>query len=247
MILPLGGVIIWFNSLPYKKRAAFFKNMYFYMYRFLSSFFLTSKSTLKISRKISLLSVYRGDDIQTLTVWYFLTATAASGLIVVGGLILFGDIASRMLTVVLAVVFRSVMIDKQLDKTHLKVLKETNKVLSAVGQGYMKTKSIPDALTGIDSELLAKPVDEIHSILTGSESELKLQQFYASMPFRPLQTLAVVCYNINLYGDSVDKDNISGFMQAITILKSDVNAEIEKAKLIKAKFGFMEWRLFFYP
>lgn len=245
VILVVGGVIVWFNTLPYQKRALFFKNMYFYMYRFLSSFFLTKSSALKIYHKISLLSVYRNDEIVMLTVWYFLISTAASGIVIIAGMILFNDIAAKLLTVLLAVVLRTVLVDKQLNKTHLNVMKETVRTLTSIEQEYMKSKSIPDALSNADTELLAKPIDEIHTILTGSESELRLQQFYASMPFRPLQTLAVVCYNLNLYGDTVDSKNTSGFVQVLTILKNDVNAEVEKITLLKSKLGIMEYLTLF--
>lgn len=91
------------------------------------------------------------------------------------------------------------------------------------------------------SDGLSRYMRDIYTILVGSGGELRLQQFYASMPFRPLQTLAGVCYNLNYYGDNIDNQNVSGFVRALTILKSDVNAQIEKLALQKAKFGIMEY------
>jgi hypothetical protein len=106
----------------------------------------------------------------------------------------------------------------------------------------MKSKNIPDALSNAEcGALLRKAIDDICNILMGSEGELRLQQFCAAMPFRPLQTLAGICYNLNYYGDSVDENNISGFVKALTILRGDVNEQIEKYALQKAKFGIMEY------
>ncbi len=238
ILLLCGFLMVFISLMKPAKRAKLSRKVYLAIY----NFYLARGLVQKITFKISQLSIYRSDEIPKITIKYMLKALAWSGVLVFAGIFLFEDIISKILCFIFAVVMYGNVVDKQIDKVFLKVLKETKRILSAIEQGYLSTKSIPDAISEAETGgLLSKALDEIYSILTGSNGELRLQQFYAAMPFKPLQTLAGVCYNINLYGDSDNGQGISGFIQAITILRGDVNSQIEKLTLQKAKFGRMEY------
>ena len=242
LFLIMGGAFVALGAMPAKKRLAFFKNLYKNLFEFFSNNFITGASVRKITRKISMLSVYRTDQIPEITVHTFMSAALISLLIMLAGVFLMNDLIATILCIVFGFIVNNVMIDKQLDKTHLKVLKEAARTLSSIEQEYMKNKNIPDSLANAETgNMLRKAIDDIYNILMGSNGELQLQQFCAAMPFRPLQTLAGICYNLNFYGDSVDDMNISGFVKAITILRGDINEQIEKYALQRAKFGVMEY------
>lgn len=242
ILLSAGGIVTYLGSLPEKKRKRLYHTFYVKIFEFLSNFFLTKGRTRSLTHKISLLSIYRQDQIPELTVKFYMKAFLASAILITAGFILCNDIISKLMCVVYAVVINSVVSDKQIDSTYKSVLKAILRGLSSIEQEYMKSKNIPDSLSNakVDS-ILRRAVDDIYAIITGSSGDLQLQQFYASMPFRPLQTLAGVCYNLNMYGDTVDNQNISSFVRALTILRGDVNAQIEKLALQKAKFGVMEY------
>ena len=106
----------------------------------------------------------------------------------------------------------------------------------------MKLGSVPEAIADADIHpLLRKPFDEIYTILTSANGELKLLKFYESNPFRSIQTFAGISYNINNSGDGTDEYGQSNYIQALTMLSSDVNSEVQRLITMKTKFGFIEY------
>lgn len=212
------------------------------LYRFLAVFPLTKRSTERTTHRIAQLSIYGREQIPVVTTKYILKGLAFAALLVAAGLFLFSDILSKTMCIIFAIVLYSNVIDKSIDSTYLSVLKEMKNALQSIEQEYMKSESIPDALSNAKTgTLLARAIDEIHSIVSENNAELRLQQFYAKMPFHQLQTLAGICYNLNLFGDTRDIYGQSAFIQAIGILRSDVNASIEKLTLQKSKFSSLEF------
>lgn len=199
---------------------------------------LLAKTTLKVSR----LSVYRAGDLQNQVVVFLAKAAVWSLLFILAGIFLFSDVVTKSLCFIFAFLIFGSILDKKIDSVNTKVLKQTKRLLSSIQQEYMRTRNIPDALAGADTpQLLRYAVDNIHDIVMGSEGEMKLQQFYSTVPFRPLQTLANICFNINTYGDTVDVNNESTFVRAITILRSDINAQIEKLAAQKSAFTALQY------
>ena len=230
-----------FKNLPAIRREAFWKSFYKKAYDILSSNFLARKSIRKISDKISMFSVFRRDRVNRLTVMYFLTAVGVSFIPIAVGFILFNNIFSYILTIVLAVVLYTAFVEKQFDKVYREILGSTAQFLSSLEIEYQKLRDIPAALLCIKAGDLSKVRDDIVRILTGTGSKQHKQEFFAAMPFRPLRTLAEVCYNINLYGDTFSENNGSNFISALSLIKADINAEIEKIELQKAKVGKIEY------
>jgi hypothetical protein len=234
-----GIVFILFGKKSAKVQAAFKKKLIKRLYRFFVNFFLTAGMVRKITTRLQMLSVYRQEEIPPLATKYFLMAGGASLAAAACGFLM-PDVVSMLMCVTFAVIINNVMIDKQFAKMELKTHTATTRLFSSLEQNYLRTKSIPDAVYEADAGFLRHSIDEIHSILMEGNGELRLRQYYISQPYRPLQTLAGICYTLSTYGD-VCPDGQSGFIRALTIMKSDVDAQIEKITLQKAKFGAIEY------
>ena len=230
------------GSKPKKEQAAAKKTMYKKAYTFLSRFFISESSIRKIYSKLANLSVYRREEMYELTVKYFALSWGVSAGLAIFGIVMFDNIISILFCCTFAVVLNATLVDKQLDKQYFAVLKAISKALGSLRQEYMKTNSVVEAINDAQiDDILKRPFDEIYSILTSTDAELKLTEFYSSTPFRPLQTLVGICFNINNQGDTRDEKGGSNFVSALTTLSQDVNAEITKITTQKQKFGIIEY------
>ena len=248
LILVMGGIVLFgvfiilFGSKPQKDQKRAMEKIYRKGYEFFSSFFLTSGRIKKISDQLSALSIYNRAEMQSIATKYFLISSLVSIAVVIAALFLFKDTISILICVIIAIILNTIMVDKQLDKTNTKVYNALKHALSSIRQEYLRLDSVPEAIAEADIPvLLQRPFDNIYTILTSADGELELLKFYESSPFRALQTLAGICYNINNSGDDKDATGQSNFIQALTMLSSDVNAELEKINLMKSKFGVIEY------
>jgi len=241
-IVGMGIYIIISSNKPKREQVAARKKLYGKLYGMFTSFFLTQGQALKISQRISLLSIYSREDVKELTTRYLLLTLGVSGGLVVASVILFRDVVSILICITLALVVNNTLVTKQVDKINIKIFKALKHSISSIRQEYLKLGSVSEAIANADiHKLLIKPFDEIYEILTGVEGELKLLKFYESSPFRSLQTLAGICYNIHSYGDGTDEQGQSNFLQALTMLASDVNSEIQRLTTMRSKFGMIEY------
>ena len=227
---------------PQKQQDAKKKELYRKLYKILAKNFITQSSVRKIYSKLSNLCVYKREELYIYTTQYFLLSWGVSLALIVFSIMAFSDVISVLICIAFAFLLNNTLIEKQLDKQYSKVLEATSKALGAIRQEYMKTNSVVEAINEAPiDDILKKPFDEIYSILTATDSELRLQEFYAATPFRTLQTLVGICYNINNQGDTRDDKGNSNFIQALTVLSTDVNAEITKITSQKKKFGIIEY------
>lgn len=218
------------------------KNTYRKLYKILARNFITQKSVRKIYSKLANLCVYKREDLYILSTQYFLMSWGISAVLIVFGILMFSDAISILMCVAFALLLNTTLIEKQLDKQYFNVLEAMSKALGAIRQEYMKSNSVVEAINDAPiDDILKRPFDEIYSILTSTDAELKLQEFYAATPFRTLQTLVGICFNINNQGDTKDEKGNSNFISALTTLSQDVNAEITKITTQKKKFGMIEY------
>lgn len=227
---------------PKKQQEAKKKELYRKLYKVLSKNFITQSSIRKIYGKLSNLSVYKREELYIFSTQYFLMSWGVSIALIIFSIMMFSDVISVLICVAFALLLNTTLIEKQLDKQYFKVLEAMSKALGAIRQEYMKSNSVVEAINDAPiDDVLKRPFDEIYSILTSTDAELKLQEFYAATPFRTLQTLVGICYNINNQGDTKDDKGNSNFIQALTTLSTDVNAEITKITTQKKKFGMIEY------
>ena len=246
VVIIIAGVLIIISGGKSKKdQKASQEKLYKKAYSFLSSNFLCSMQMMRIYNSLAALSIYTRAELQMLSTKYFLMSSGIAIVLIVSAVILFKDTVSILIAIAFAVLVNNTMVTKQIDKTNLMVYKALKYTLASVRQEYMKLNSIPEAIAEADIHpLLRKPMEEIHAILTSTNSELKLMKFYESSPFRSLQTFAGICFNINNSGDGKDEFGQSNFIQALTMLTSDVNSEITRLVTLKTKFGIIEYLTF---
>ena len=212
------------------------------IYKFLAHNFITQGAVRKIYNKLANLCVYKRDELCKFSVQYFALSWGVSGALIGVSIFMFDDIVSILMCVAFAVLLNTTLIDKQLDKQYFNVLKAMSKALGAIREEYMKSNSVVEAINDAPiADILKRPFDEIYAILTCTDADLRLQEFYAATPFRTLQTLVGICHNINNQGDSKDEKGSSNFINALTTLSMDVNSEITKITTQNKKFGMIEY------
>ena len=243
VVILLAGIFIIVNSNKSQKEQKLQQHFFYQKtYRFLSTFFLTQGKLQTITKELSMLSIYNRRELQMLATKYFIISTSISGGLVVASIFLFQDTVSTLICIAFALVVNNIMINKQVEKVNLQVYKALKHTISAVRQEYLKMGSVPEAISEADIHpLLRRSFDEIYQILTSANGELRLLKFYESNPFRSIQTFAGISYNINNSGDSKDEYGQSNYVQALTMLSSDVNSEIQRLVTMKSKFGYIEY------
>lgn len=241
-IIGLGIAVIIFGSRPQRDQSASQERIFKKLYAFLSTNFLTSGKVLKIMDRLSALSIYNRGEMQIMAVKYFLLSSSISIVLVIAAFVLFTDTVSILICITFAIVINTILVEKQVEKVNLKVYMGLKHAISSIRQEYLRLGSVPEAVGEADiPAILRRPFDSIYQILTSADGELQLLKFYESTPFRSIQTLAGICYNINNSGDEKDEYGQSNFVQALTMLSTDVNSEIQRLHYMKRKFGIIEY------
>lgn len=215
---------------------------YVKMYIFFEKFPLTTRRVRKISNKLLKLSVLSQQETYALSVKVFIKGIVIIAVLLLGCFWLFDDTMSRILCVVFGFVVSSVLADKQVDKLNTMVLESLRVYIGALREEYLRLGSVAEALQETECDnLLRGMIDNIHNIITTSNSEVRLKEFFERTPFKPMQTLARICYNINNSGDSVDENNESNFIKSLKFMSEDLNSDLEKIDYRKKTFGFIEY------
>ena len=176
-------------------------------YTFLSENFLTRKTFRKLVEQLASLSIYNLLEIRTLAIQYYTQTLGLSLVLVFVGIIVFRDVTAVLLCIVFALVIYQSLITKKVDTTHFLVLKEFSATLSSIRESYTLMGNIPDAINECTKgKFLQKSMDKIYLILTATDSEERLEEFYRTVPFPMLQTLAGVCYLCLLYTSPSPRD-----------------------------------------
>ena len=211
-------------------------------YTFLSENFLTRKTFRKLVEQLASLSIYNLLEIRTLAIQYYTQTLGLSLVLVFVGIIVFRDVTAVLLCIVFALVIYQSLITKKVDTTHFLVLKEFSATLSSIRESYTLMGNIPDAINECTKgKFLQKSMDKIYLILTATDSEERLEEFYRTVPFPMLQTLAGVCYLLNDAGDERDDRGVSAFKSAITLLKHECDLEIRKLTKQRMMFSMLEY------
>jgi hypothetical protein len=215
---------------------------YYKIFNWYESFFLFRGGITKIHARISELSVYTSQESRIMAVKFYSTSVIVYFVITLMGIIVFKDILMTLLVFLFATVIKISLVDKSIDNIHFKLLKQLLKALSSVRQNYLRLGVIPDSIAEAEAEsLLHRSFEDIYLILTAVDGEQRLSEFYASTPFKLLQTFAGVCYLLNNSGDSKLADGSSNFIQAMGMMSAEVQMEVQKLTLQKATFGVLEY------
>jgi hypothetical protein len=215
---------------------------YLKWYRKFDNFFLTHGGFNKIVQRISEMSILSAQDVRITAVRVYAVSLGISVAVVILSIFMFQDVFTTLLVILYAIIMKTTIIDKQIDNVHFNILKQLSMALSSVRQEYMMSESIADSVAGAEvGKLLARSFENIYIMLTSSDSEQRLDEFYAATPFKQLRTFAGVCYKLNDEGDVKLKDGTMNFINTIEMLTDEVNLEIRKVTSQKSRFGMLEF------
>lgn len=210
-------------------------------YNFLSENFLTRKTFRKIVEQLANMSIYSTLEIRKLAISYYTRSLGFAVAAAVIGIIIYRDIISAVLCIELSVVVFQGLIVSSLDAAHKQVLNEFSYTLSSLREAYTVEGNIPDAVNNCDKgRHLQQAMERIYLILTTTDAEDLLEDFYLSVPFPMLQTLAGLCYLMNDSGDEEDDSGQSAFKTAVTLIKDECDADVRYFTLQKTIFGMVQ-------
>lgn len=225
-----------------RRKESVYEEFMLVLYKKLDKFFLTTDTLHKITEKVQSMSVYAPRDAFIKAAQYMVMAIMFASFFTIMAVFIFDDIISMILCSAFGFVFASVMVDKKVDKINIGVYNQLRGAISSIREGYLRTNSVPEAIEEAECGRLLKPsFDSIYNILTQSNAEAKLKEFFERVPFRHIQTLARVCYDINNSGDEVDAYGNSNFIQAMNNMSTDINNELSRMKYQKSQFGKLEY------
>ena len=247
LVLTIIGVL-WFEKQKKRKKNKMRKKdsgldiFLLKVYMKLDNFFLTEDTLRKITKQVQSMSCYSPRDSYILAAKYMLMAMGIAAAFILAAILMFDDMVSVALCSSFGLVFASVMVDKQVDKINIKVYNQLRSAISSIREEYLRTNSVPEAIENAEYGKELKPsFDSIYNILTQSNAEAKLKEFFERTPFRHIQTLARVCYDINNSGDEIDAYGNSNFLTAMNNMSTDINNELSRMKYQKMRFGKLEY------
>lgn len=219
---------------------------YLNMYRIFTEHPLFSKIfrnyVLRLSKRLSILSVYTKREIQIGAAKYAYQLFCGIIVCAVISLLVFEDAVSVILCIVFFYVYIQTSIERTVEATTFKVYQELKAAIVSIRIEYKKGNS--DVLLAIENasygNRIAPVMERLHSVLTSAAPEEALTEFYEMIPFKQIQTLAMICFNINNSGDSLDKYNNSTFDEAMLLMNSDINQKIEQMHYEQIKFKKLE-------
>lgn len=205
--------------------------------------FLTRGNFNRLVVRIGSLSIYDPQELRIQAVAIYKESLIWFISINIIGLIIFHDVFICLIVFTISVVAKEVIMAKRIDRKHFEVLKALSYTLSKLRDLYAKNGNIPDALHECNPpNILVKPIDAISDLLVAANPEKELEKFYEATPFRLLQTLASVCYILSDEGDEKDEvTGLSNFVQAMSMLSSEVNIDIRRIILQNNMFGVLEY------
>lgn len=227
-----------------KSRGKKTKNYKFYNKMFIryDNFFITRNGIRRLYYRIAGLSVYTKREIIVTSVRLYSMSIGVFWGINLVGIIVFRDIFTSLLLLMFSFIVKTILVDKQINHIHFKLLQQLLDALSSIRQCYLRLGVIPDSIAEANvGPLLKHAFEDIYLILTAADGERRLEEFYTSTPFKLLQTFSGVCYILNNSGDSKLSNGSSNFIQAMGMMHSEVQMEIQRLTFQKAKFGVLEY------
>lgn len=206
-------------------------------YHFYSDFVLSRKSFRRIVEAISQLQLYGVMEIRVRAVKMYQTTTAISIAVLVLGLLSVDDIVLFAILVLFVIVMNDTLVQKKIDSSQAELYIALSQAISSLRDNYTRYGEIPEALRTCDrSPILDKTFDNIYAILTETNGEELLDQYYMTQQSAVLRTLATVCYALDKFGDSsLEETGLPAFKQSLMFIKDEVDAQVRnnvKKKLL---------------
>ena len=219
-----------------KKRNAHLEKLY---YALLDNRF-TRLYVKRLTKRFEQMSIFSDVEIRRGVARYTRTLFFYTSGAFIGGCLLFDDIFSVMILVTLAYVVYSTKIELNLQNSIVRIYKDLKYCMSSIRLEYKKSGDVIIAIENAKySNRVAPIMAELKQLLNSTKGEQALVDFYEKIPFKPVQTLAMICYHINNTGDEKHGES-STFDEAMLVMNSDLNQKIEQFDYEKLKFGKLE-------
>ena len=202
---------------------------------------LTRQGLLRVHTSVAELSIFTDVEARVTALKVYLIGIGIFLGVIIASAFLLKNIFFVLICALYALVMREVVVNKRLDKYHSKLYLQLSDAISSLRQEYIRLRSVSEALAACEcGNLVQRPINEIHSILTSYNAQENLEAFYNSSPLKVVQTLAGVCYAINRTGDALLSDGTSNFVSSLSLISNEVNLEIRRLRLQKSQFGSLE-------
>ena len=197
-------------------------------FNFYYDFFLTRRQFHRIYESLSSLQLYSVMELRIRAVKTFQNTTAMSLAILIFGMLSVDDIVLFMIVLLFTVVVNDTLIQKKIDDAQCDVHKALSHTISSLRDNYTRYGEIPEAVRTCDrDQILDKTFDNIYAILTETNSEELLDQYYMTQQSSVLRTLATVCNALDKYGDTpLTETGVPAFKQSLMFIKDEIDAQV---------------------
>lgn len=218
------------------------KDKYFgSLYAVLARNRITRNYVRKLTKRFSIMSIYSKEQIQRGVAKYTRRLFYLTVIVTVAACFMFNDIVSVLICILMVYVYYSTSIELNIQKDVVKVYKELKLAIASIRLEYKKCYDVMLSLENASyGNLIAPVIQDLKTVMQSSNGEEALTRFYQKIPFKQVQTLAMICYNINNTGDKIDENGVSAFDEALLVMNSDVNQKIEEYDYEELKFGKIE-------
>lgn len=211
-------------------------------FKFLHDNFFTRNSFKSVVDQVSRLSIYNFMEIRIISVKFYTKTLGISLALLIIGAFLTKDLMATCIIAVYALVMRNVLVFKRIEDVTYTLLKQFSASLSSIYECYTKTHDVAESIAQCSrGSYLTKPFDQIYAILTAVDGEAKLNEFYATSPFRLLRTLATASYLMNDEGDVKNEKDQYAYQEALLLIKNEVDDEIRKMLKQRTLFQSLEY------
>lgn len=199
-------------------------------YHFYYENFFTRKSFRRIVESISALQLYSPIEIRVRSVKVFQSTTGVSLGVLALGMLSVDDIVLFFMIVLFVYIMNDTLIQRKISVAQVDVNHAMSIAIASLRDCYTRFGEIPEAIASCTRDpILDKTFDNIHAILTESNGEELLDQYYLTQQSPVLRTLATVCHALDKYGDApVESNGIPSFKQALMFMKDEIDAQVRK-------------------
>ena len=201
------------------------------------------KTFRRIVEDLSILHMYNKLETRIRAVKIYENTMLLSGVTFIIGAVALRDATSIMLLVIFVGVMRDILIQKRIDSAKNDYKFAFSKALAATRDYYTRCSDIAESIESCDRDsILNSAFDDIYNILTETNGDDLLNDFYDSTPFPKMRTLASTSYLLSKYGDGGELlGNLPSFKQAVMMLKEEQDIEIRQIIKRKLLFGKLEY------
>lgn len=232
---PVVGYIVYRVYMRRKRTYSYEKvqkrtQLYERLYKILIQIPLVRNYIFRITKKYSKLSVYKQSEIKELSVKSLIKLIYFSVGIFVLSCFVFDDIITIAITTIAAYVLEEISVERRIEKSTVLVYKQLKLFISSLRIETKKSKG--DIIIALENatcgSMLTPIISNLKQLLVSPSGEQALEEFYETVPFKQLQTLAMICFHINNNGDEINSQGDSVLDDTLLLMNNDINLKLEE-------------------